>query len=218
MAPGKLIELYRFGEDGAAEPGIATGRLSEGFFSFLGFPRVQDAEVVRKAIARGVEAGLLGYATGRPTLGEDGRYRLDRTRIAFERNVADEEIDLDSGFIMIPAALPERPVEPSTTAGGEEAQTGATEPAGLGIRETPEPYVPSPPSPATASEHEIVLSFTADREALFHSWNALANLADLAGTISIKATATKEDPFDKGKLENGVLEPLRELGLMDDDD
>ena len=63
-----------------------------------------------------------------------------------------------------------------------------------------------------------VLSFRVDREALFHSWNALANLADLAGTVSIKATATKEGAFDISKLENGVLEPLRELGLLDDDD
>ena len=220
VAPGKLVELYRLGEDEAAEPGIATGRLSAGFFSFLGFPRLQDAEVVRKAIARGVETGLFGYATGRPALGEDGRYRLDRTRIAFERNVADDEIDLDSGFVMIPAAFPEGPVETSTTAGGEQAQTVATGPAGagLGVREPPEPYVPSPPSPATANEHEIVLSFRVDREALFHSWNALANLADLAGTVCIKATATKEGAFDISKLENGVLEPLRELGLLDDDD
>ena len=40
-------------------------------------------DVVRKAIARGVQNGLFGYATGRPILGEHGRYQLDWSRIAF---------------------------------------------------------------------------------------------------------------------------------------
>lgn len=51
---------------------------------------------------------------------------------------------------------------------------------------------------------------------MFGAWNALANLADLAGKVTISATATADDALDKGKLENGVLEPLRELGLIDD--
>ena len=59
-------------------------------------------------------------------------------------------------------------------------------------------------------------SFTADRDAMFGAWNALANLADLAGEVTISATAIADDALDKGNRENGVLEPLRELGLIDD--
>ena len=67
---------------------------------------------------------------------------------------------------------------------------------------------------ATTEEREVTVSFTANRDALFNAWNALANLADLAGKVSVSARA--EGTLDKGRLENGVLEPLRELGLIDD--
>ena len=224
VAPGKLIDLFKLGEDASGEPGIATGELSAGFFSFLGFPRLLTAGVVRKAVARGVETGLFGYVTGRPTLGPDGRYQVDRRRVAFERRVEDDEIDLDSGFVMVPAALPEEPIEPITATGGDERRTEATDQiggtAGAGIREDPEQYSPTSSQATNADERTITLSFTADRDALFHSWNALANLADLAGKVSISVTARTEGTegvIDKGRLENGVLEPLRELGLIDDD-
>ena len=45
----------------------------------------------------------------------------------------------------------------------------------------------------------------------------MANLADVAGSVSITASATAPEGYDKAKLENGVLEPLRELGLIDDE-
>ena len=218
IAPGKLAELFKLGEGGAAEPGIATDKVVAGFFSFLGFPRLLSDEAVRKAVARGVETGLFGYATGRATLGEDGRYQIDRSRVAFERPVDYDEIDLDSGFLMLPAALPERMVEPDATTKQEDARTKATGHAGggFGVREDRATYGRSTSRPTVEVKREVALSFTADRDALFHSWNALANLADLAGTVSIAVTAMSESEIDRGKLENGVLEPLRELGLIDD--
>ena len=219
IAPGKIVELFKLGEGGPAEPGIATDKVVAGFFSFLGFPRLLSDEAVRKAVVRGVETGLFGYATGRPTLGEDGHYQLDRSRVAFERTVDDDEIDLDSGFLMLPATLPERTAEPGATTKQEDASTKATGHAGsgFGVREDRATYDPSPSRPAAAGKREIALSFTADRDALFHSWNALANLADLAGSVSISVAATSEVGLDRGRLENGVLEPLRELGLIEDD-
>ena len=69
-------------------------------------------------------------------------------------------------------------------------------------------------APAIADESEVALSFTAERDALYGAWNALANLADLAGKVSVSVRA--EGALDKARLENGVLEPLRELGLIDD--
>ena len=69
-------------------------------------------------------------------------------------------------------------------------------------------------APAAADEREVALSFTAERDALYGAWNALANLADLAGEVSVSVRA--EGALDKAKLENGVLEPLREFGLIDD--
>lgn len=43
---------------------------------------------------------------------------------------------------------------------------------------------------------------------------AFANLADLAGKVSVTVRADSAEGFDKGKLQNGVLEPLRESDLI----
>ena len=216
VAPGKIVDLFRLGEGSSAEPGIATGKVVAGFFSFFGFPRLLSGDVVRKAIARGVETGLFAYTTGRPELGDDGRYRLDWNRIAFERVVADDEIDLDSGFLIVPSALPAKPR--TTTdhpdrveddAGGYSGTTGEGE-----VREDNGAGDEQPP--VSGGSHDLTVSFVADRDNLYAAWSALANLADIAGKVSVNVTATSEAGLDKAKLENGVLEPLRELGLIDD--
>ena len=210
VAPGKMVDLFKLGE-GDSEPGIATAKVVAGFFSFFGFPRLLSGDAVRKAIARGVEAGLFGYVTGRPTLGEDRRYRVDRTHVAFKRNVAEDEIDLDSGFLMLPATLPAQPTETvDGVAPWSEHQPGS----GL-VREDSTGIVPGTPTTVDVVDaHEVTFSFTADSKALYDAWNALANLAELVGEVSVSVRA--EGTPDRAKLENSVLEPLRELGLLDD--
>jgi hypothetical protein len=61
----------------------------------------------------------------------------------------------------------------------------------------------------------LELAFDADRNQLFTAWNAIANLADLAGKVKVTIRAESEKGFDKGKLQNGVLEPLREADLIE---
>lgn len=60
------------------------------------------------------------------------------------------------------------------------------------------------------------ISFDADRDKLYNAWNALAILADAAGKVTVSVTATSDSRLDEAKLENGVLEPPREVGLIDD--
>ena len=216
VAPGKIVELFRLGEGGSAEPGIATARVVAGFFSFLGFPRLLSGDVVRKAIARGVETGLFACTTGRPELGDDGRYQVDWSRITFRRAVADDEIDLDSGFLIVPSALPAKP--PATTGHPDRVQeddggySGTT--AEGEVREGNGGGDEQPP--VSGGAHDLTVSFVADRDEMFAAWNALANLADIAGKVSVNVTVTSETALDESRLENGVLEPLRELGLIDD--
>ena len=217
VAPGRIVELFKLGETGADHAGITTDTVLAGFYEFLGFPRLSSAEAVRKAVALGVETGLFGYVTGRPPLGDDGRYRIDRSRVAFERSVTDDEIDLDSGFLIVPAALPEQPPPPDYppidyTAG--DGDTGAS-----GVRDGPgeSHYTGEDTTSSDGSDaREVALSFTAGQSDLYAAWNAFANLADIAGEISINAKATVPEGYDKARLENGVLEPLRELGLIED--
>ena len=58
------------------------------------------------------------------------------------------------------------------------------------------------------------LTFTADRDQLFTAWNAMANRAEMAGKVTVTVKAESEAGFDKSKLNNGVLEPLREANLI----
>ena len=60
----------------------------------------------------------------------------------------------------------------------------------------------------------VELSFTADRDQLYTAWNALANLADMSGKITVSVHAEAAQGFDKSKLQNGVLEPLKEADLI----
>ena len=61
----------------------------------------------------------------------------------------------------------------------------------------------------------VELSFSADRNGLFTAWNAIANLADMAGKVAVTIRAEADKGFDKSKVQNGVLEPLREADLID---
>ncbi len=214
VAPGKLVELFNLGGSGSHTAGIATDKVLAGFYEFLGFPRLLSAQTVREAVTRGVETGLFGYVAGRPQLGDDRRYLIDRSRVAFERSVADDEIDLDAGFLIAPSAMPEKPTAASeTSTGGTVVRDEARQPGDSGDSGE-QPLVGEE---AAAVGRRIALSFLADKKNLYEAWNAVANLADVAGTISISATATTPEGYDKAKLENGVLEPLRELGLLDDE-
>lgn len=42
----------------------------------------------------------------------------------------------------------------------------------------------------------------------------LGPLADGSGTVAVTVRAESRDGFDKSKLQNGVLEPLREADLV----
>ena len=61
----------------------------------------------------------------------------------------------------------------------------------------------------------VELTFSAGRNALYAAWNAIANLADLADRVKVTIRAESEKGFDSSKLQNGVLEPLREVDLID---
>lgn len=51
--------------------GLKTADLADGFYSFLGFPRMLNSLVVKKAIAKGVQDRFFGYNIG--TRKFDGR-------------------------------------------------------------------------------------------------------------------------------------------------
>lgn len=42
----------------------------------------------------------------------------------------------------------------------------------------------------------------------------MANLADMSSKVAVSVRAESEQGFDKSKLQNGVLEPLKEADLI----
>jgi hypothetical protein len=213
LNPGKIVEFFKLGEGTPPKLGIGTGEIVSGFYSFLGFTRLTADTILRKAIVRGVKECAFGYTSGgAPALGPDGRYQVPRVKVRFDTVVAEDEIDLESGFLMLPQAVPlQVPVPAGATQPGAmpTASPGGPEP---GPMPTSQPG--SQPAGGSAVQTLVELTFNADRNQLFTAWSAVANLADLAGKVAVTVRAEKAEGFDKGKLQNGVIEPLREGDLI----
>jgi len=205
LNPVKIVEFFKLGEGQPPALGLRTSEVVDGFYSFLGFTRLTKSVVIQKAVAEGVNKGVFGYTAGSvPSLGPDGRYQLplDKIRIG-PPQVSDDEIDLDSGFLIMPPAIPK-------PAPGPETPPPSPTPSGPGPG--PEPIPPGPVPPA--AQTTVELAFRADRTQLFTAWSAIGNLADLAGTVSVTVKAESEKGFDQNKLRNGVIEPLEEADLL----
>ena len=170
--------------------------------------------MVKKAIAKGIQDGFFGYYSGSdPLLGSDGKYQVPVARVRSNAIVGEDEIDLESGFLMMPQAVPVDTPAPGSTGVGPHV------PAGASVGEPPLVLTPLGPSdvPGASSlgaQKSVEINFSADRNQLFSAWNAIANLADLAGKVNVTVRADSAEGFDKGKLQNGVLEPLRESDLI----
>ncbi|MGE3267463.1 MAG: DUF499 domain-containing protein, partial [Chloroflexota bacterium] len=218
VTPRKVIERLRLGEvlnEGeSARMGVTAADVRDAFFQFLEPPRLTSAEAIRKAIVRGVAEGAFAYTSGYvPGIGPDGRYQVPYEKTTIGRTLSEDEVDFESGFLMLPTAMPEPPVATSTTAPGE-------------IRETPEVVVlPQPtPDPGTATvttatstqaRSSVRLSFEATRDQVFKAFPAIANLAEKAdsGKVLIQVQAASADGFDPAWLRNAVEEPLDEADV-----
>jgi hypothetical protein len=215
--PSKVIELFKLGEGNPPTLGIRTSEVVDGFYSFLGFPRLLNGAVVQKAIAAGIKDRFFGYCSGAaPTLGSDGKYQVPLSRVRFNTPVGEDEIDLESGVLMMPQALPV--TAPPATPGAEPTNVTAdrgSEPTLVLTPPVTPGAVPGASYPGGASlQRSVEINFSADRNQLFSAWNAIANLADLAGKVDVTVRADSAEGFDKNKLQNGVLEPLRESDLI----
>jgi hypothetical protein len=176
--------------------------------------------VIRKAITRGIQEGHFAYATGpKPALTAEGKFEVALAKIRFMVAVAEDEIDLESGFLMVPQAIPQAAATvetgPATTS---EQETGTTQGGiGTGGFSTTGGNTTTGSGSAVKPDLQklVELNFVTDRNGLFAAWNAVANLADMAGSVAVSIRAESEKGFDKAKLHNGVLEPLREADLIE---
>ena len=224
LAPTKIVDLFKLGE-GASPPeqrcgsprlGARLAEVVDGFYSFLGFTRLLSSNVIQKAVAKGIKDSTFGYVAASGTPGTtNGTFQVAVSKVRFGVAVSEDEIDLDAGFIMLPASIPQpeqvAPTPPPTPGPGP-IPPGTPLPPGQPAPILPVAETDPPPPP---SQNVVDISFTGDRNALYAAWNAVANLADIAGKVTITLHAENSSGFDKAKLQNGVMEPLREADLID---
>ena len=213
LFPAKIVELFKLGEGTPPKNGIKAAEVVSGFYSFLGFTRLATSSAICRAITRGIQDGVFGYVGGAPEIGPDGKYQVTLAKVRFGATVAEDEIDLESGFLMMPHAIPQPVPEPGP--GPTPPGSGPTPTPGTGPGPGPTPPGPTPTGPGPAPQKVVELAFSADRDQLYAAWNALANLADMAGKVAVSVRAESPDGFDKSKLQNGVMEPLREAYLIE---
>jgi hypothetical protein len=219
VTPRKIVERLRLGEaigdNESPRLGIKVSEVVEAFYRDIEPPRLDSATALRKAIVRGVAESAFAYTSGYiPGLGSDGRYQLPRDKAILGRTIAEDEIDCDSGFLIMPPAIPEAtapisPEPPHSTVNDGPVAGGSVTPS------PPEPG-PSPITPPVPQTNRAVrLSFTATRDQVFKAFPAIANLAEKAdgGKVVIHIEATSQQGFDPAWLRNAVEEPLDEADV-----
>ena len=210
LAPGKIVERVRLGQGDPPTLGIRVAEVVESFFRDLAPPRLDSAGAVRKAIVRGAQEGVFGYAGGgAPVLGAGGKFQVSPDKVLFKRTLAEDEIDLEDGFLMTPAAIPQ-------AAPAQTLQAGAAAP---GVAPQPGTEIPPPgPTPPPYRKTRLTLAFPATRDQVFKAFPAIANLADESdgGKVLIRVEATRAAGYDPQWLRNAVEEPLSEADIKAD--
>jgi len=218
--PRKLMERVKLGEaQSEGEParlGIPAHDVLDSFYEVIEPPRLSSSSVLRKAIARGVSESLFGYCSGAtPTLSDGGSYQVSLVRVAIGRPIAEDEVDFDSGFLMMPSAIPQ-PEAVKEIGTDETPQTGEETPTDTETTKTGGTTTTGEDTtPVAQPKTSVVVKFKANREKLFKSFPAIANLADKSedGKISIEVTGVSQAGFDESWLRNAVDEPLDEADV-----
>jgi hypothetical protein len=212
VTPQKIMERLKLGEPVAeGEPprlGVKTAEVQDAFFSFLDPPRLDSGAALRKAIVRGVTEKVFAYTSGSvPSLGSDHKFQVSREKVAFGPPLAEDEVDLESGFLMVPSAIPEVPVTVLSGAPGLEGSQPPVVSVG--------PEAPATPGPVKGLQRVVRLIFSATRDQVFKAFPAIANLADKSdgGKVTIHVEATSQVGFDPSWLRNAVEEPLDEADI-----
>jgi Protein of unknown function (DUF499) len=222
----RIVELLKLGDpiepDQAPRVGIRTSDIVDAFFGFPGFPRLLDASVVRKALREGIVEGLFAYSgRGEPPMSgqvsERGPiYQIRRDQVVIGRSLADDEISIDDGFIILPQALPpEKAPEPVPSAESRESTPPRPD---VGTSGPPPSPAPGADGPGPVLHPQVVrLTVSVNRTQLYASFNAFGNLVEKAGTAKITLEVVIPDDLDRTWLRNAVLEPLEEAGIKADE-
>jgi len=212
VTPRKIAERVKLGESVAEGErplvGIKTSDVLEAFYRDIKPPRLDTDLALRKGIARGIDEGVFSYTSGAfPSLGPDGKFQISRDRIVMGRAIAEDEVDLESGYLMVKSAIPEPMVrdkagesESGIPPEGMEGTEKDRIKAGLGGKEF---------------KRTIKLLFKATRDQIFKAFPAIANLADKSddGRVTVRIEGSSAEGYEPSWLRNAVEEPLDEADI-----
>jgi hypothetical protein len=217
VAPGESLPAAQRGSAAQAGPllGIRASEVLESFFRDIAPPRLESSSVLRKGIARGVTEGTFAYTSGsQPTLGQDGKFQVNRDKVVIGRTLAEDEVDFDSGFLMVPGAVPEVQSQAATAATTPWDHTFASDASGHAIIGE-DSALPKPAAAVDRGEKTVRLKFRATRDQVFKAFPAIANLTDKSDErkVTITVEGYCSDGFDPSWLRNAVDEPLDEANI-----
>jgi hypothetical protein len=184
---------------------------------FLEPPRILSRDVLKKATSKGVGDAQFAWFNGpTPQFGADSKLQVSREKIVFGNPVSEDEIDFDSGWLVMPVALPAAPQAPQPPSQVHEQAGGAAPVTGgqPGVQ-------PGGPASGQASGQSdtkpkvVSFKFRATRDQVFKAFPAIANLADKSdgGQIAVQVEATSQNGFYPTWLRNAVEEPLDEADV-----
>jgi hypothetical protein len=200
VTPNKVVERMKLEEAvSPGEPlrlGIRLTEALEAFYRDIEPPRLESSAALKIGVSKGVEKGVLAYMSGSvPNLGPDGKFQVSRDRVNFGCSLAEDEVDLDSGFVILPLALPEAPLvgerpvlvpEGGRPSGAEPISPGAPTAGSV------------PPAGPGQLRHEVELAFSATRDQVFKAFPSIANLADKSdgGKVEIRVKGSSTSGYD----------------------
>jgi len=209
IRPAKLLNLMLLGNGQDERSQVETKVILDTFFATPGFLRIKNADVLRDCIAQGVEQGLMAYSLKNRVREESGQYSVLAHDAVIGRRPGLDEIDLDAGIVLLPACVVK---DDTSTAATPVAPIPPTSPD-LSI-----PVAARSDATATKIPHtgqtidSITMEMKLSKAKLYKAFNALGNLADKAGEITLTVHGDKLN-IDPSWLRNALTEPLSEAGI-----
>lgn len=231
VTPRKMTERIGLGDvgaDGQPRLGLLVANIVDSFYGILGFhepPRLESAAAIRKAVVKGVQEGMFGYTSGNtPTLGTSGKFDVNPNRVVLNRVMTEDEVDIESGFIIVPTAIP-TPETPASISTGDTTHVQGGVDSGGGTISGGSTSVDGPVSggstiqPPSGQKVEsipaVTIKFRANSDQVFKVFKAVANLADQSdeGKVTVTIEGRSSQGIKVSWLRNAVEEPLDEADV-----
>jgi hypothetical protein len=202
ITPEKLMGLLALGDGDDKRRFVPCEDVVSAAFSYLQFPKLRSAIVIRDAVARGVTKSVFGYTAMAHV--EDGGVRTTADLVRLGKPTGSEEVDLGGGTFLLSASYARELGKIETAAAGDDSSE-SEEREGDGESQVT----------ASTAGDRLTIELTVGKTEVFEALQILPALADESQTldVSITISAIAKDKYDRTWIRNAVREPLDEAGI-----